>query len=349
MEMAEPQKTHIAGFSSPATFTNRVLIIAAIAVLALVAWRLSSVFVLLFAGVVLALVFRAMSDPLARLLGIGSRWALAIVILLIIAFLGAGIWFLGDRIVAQFGQIETRIPEAWKSIRGWIEQNQIGRFILDSLDTTFAGADSEPGRLARLATTTFGAIADAAIIVVLGVYFAAEPGLYYRGLLKLLPPRARPQADAALAAAHHALHRWLRGQALAMLSIGVMTGVGLWALGIPMALALGILAGLLEFIPYIGPIASAVPAILVAFAKSPMDALYVLLLYIAVQQFEGNVLVPAIEKWAVRLAPVLTIIAVVIAGLLFGILGVIVATPLMIVVMVLVQKLYVEGTLGDKA
>jgi predicted PurR-regulated permease PerM len=145
-----------------------------------------------------------------------------------------------------------------------------------------------------------------------------------------------------------ALKRWLLGQAVAMLAIGVMTGIGLWALGIPMALGLAILAGLLEFVPYIGPFLAAVPAVLIAFAQNPLDALYVLVLYWGVQQFENWTLIPLIEKWSVGLPPVLAILSLVIFGLLFGIPGVIVAAPLMIVVMIMIRKLYIEGILGDK-
>jgi len=342
-------KTYIAGFSSAASFTNRVLIVAAVAVLALIAWRLASVFILLFAGIVLAMVFRALADALARHTPLPPRGALAVVVLGLLLVLGVSGWLLGDRVAEQFGQITARLPEAWERLRAWLEQHQFGRILLDQFGTLFTGAGTTPGRLTSLATGTFGALADAAIIVVLGLYFAADPGLYRRGLVKLVPPRGRPQAEGALQAVGAALRRWLRGQGIAMLSIGVMIGVGLWALGIPMALSLGIFAGLMEFVPYIGAIASAAPALLLAFAMSPTDALYVLILYVVVQQFEGNLIVPLIQKWTVEIAPVLTLLAVVVFGVLFGILGVLVAAPLMIVAMVLVQKLYVEGTLGDKA
>ncbi|MCW5772576.1 MAG: AI-2E family transporter [Rhodospirillaceae bacterium] len=344
----EREKVDVAGISSAASFTNRVLIIVAVAALALIAWRLSGVFLLLFAGIVVAMVLRVLSDPLARHTPLGARGALACVVVALVVVIGVAIWFFGARLSEQFGQIAAQLPKAWLNVRQWLEQYQAGRYLLDALGDSFDGANNGPGRIARLATSTFGAIADGAIIVVLGFFLALEPGLYRRGLVSLVPPRGRARAAAALEAVGHALRRWLLGQGLAMLSIGVMTGIGLWALGIPMALSLAILAGVLEFVPFVGPIASAVPAILLAFSRSPEAALYVLLLYVGVQQFEGNVLVPMIQKWAVKLPPVLAILGVVVFGYLFGILGVLVATPLVIVLMVSTQKLYVEGTLGDE-
>jgi predicted PurR-regulated permease PerM len=132
-----------------------------------------------------------------------------------------------------------------------------------------------------------------------------------------------------------------------MVIVGLITGVGLWLLEIPLALSLGLIAGLLEFVPFVGPILSAIPAILVAFTQDGMAPLYVVLLYLAVQQIEGNALMPLIQRWAVSLPPALGLIGVVVFGLLFGVLGVLFATPLMVVVMVLTQKLYVEAALRD--
>jgi predicted PurR-regulated permease PerM len=334
--------------SAAASFVHRVLIVAAVAALALLVWRLAPVFVLLFAGIVLAMVLRALSEPIAARSGLRQRWALAIVVAALVAAVAGAAWLFGDRVAQQFTLILERLPQAWDRLRQWLGQSEVGRYLLDLLVAMFAGANNQPGHLAGFAKTTFGALADAAVIIVIALYLAAEPGLYRRGFVKLVPPRARPRADATLDAMVAALKRWLLGQSLAMLWIGVVTGVGLWALGIPMALALAILAGLLEFVPYVGPFVAAIPALLLAFAQSPLDALYVLLLYIAVQEVENWLIVPLIQKWSVKLPPVLTILSVVVFGLLFGVLGILVATPLVIVVMVAVQKLYVEGVLGEQ-
>jgi predicted PurR-regulated permease PerM len=138
----------------------------------------------------------------------------------------------------------------------------------------------------------------------------------------------------------HALRRWLLAQLFAMTTIGAMTTLGLFLLGVPLAVSLGFVAGLTEFVPFFGPIAFGVFAVLFSFTVSPMTALYVALLCFGIQQFEGNVLQPVVQRWAVSLPPALAVISVVIFGLLFGILGAIFATPLMTVVMLFVERLY---------
>ncbi|MGH7004426.1 MAG: AI-2E family transporter, partial [Alphaproteobacteria bacterium] len=162
-----------------------MLIVAAVAVAIFVAWRLASVFVLLFVGIVLAMVLRSLADPLARHTPLSPGAALAVVVIALLLVLGVSGWLLGDRVAQQFGQITDRLPEAWERLRAWLTQHQFGRFLLDQLSSMFAGGTTTPGRLTNLATTTFGVIADAAIIVVLGLYLAVTPKLYRRGLVKL--------------------------------------------------------------------------------------------------------------------------------------------------------------------
>jgi predicted PurR-regulated permease PerM len=142
-----------------------------------------------------------------------------------------------------------------------------------------------------------------------------------------------------------ALRLWLKGQAIAMVVVGLMTGIGLWLLGMPSAFVLGLLAGLLEFIPFAGPIISAIPAILLALVVGPEMALWVGLLYLFVQQFEGNVLSPMIQQYAVDLPGVVLLFSLIGFGILFGTLGVILAAPLAVVTLVLVKRLYVIETL----
>jgi predicted PurR-regulated permease PerM len=226
-------------------------------------------------------------------------------------------------------------------------QSAVGAAVLDLAGRSMQQASGALSGLARFANLTFGAVANVILIVFLALYLAADPKPYARGLVHLIPRAVRPRFAIALDASGVALRRWLLGQLVAMLVVGVVTGVGLWLLDVPLALSLGLIAGVLEFIPFVGPILSAIPAVLVAFTHEPMTPVYVALLYLGVQQIEGSVLMPLIQRWAVSLPPALGLIGVVVFGVLFGVLGVLFATPLMVVVMVLVQKLYVEGALED--
>src|SRR6185369_14221453 len=121
--------------------------------------------------------------------------------------------------------------------------------------------------------------------------------------------------------------------------------VGLLAMGMPLALAVGLIAGLFEFVPYFGAIAAALLAVLVAFAQGPTAALKVALFFLVIQQLEGNLLMPIVQRWAVHLPPVMGLLAVVVFGTLFGVAGVVFGTPLMVVAMILTRRLYIEGFL----
>lgn len=333
--------------SSLSGFTYRMLIALGMAAGVYVLWRIADVFVLVFAGIVLAGVFHALSDPLARHTGMRPKWALAVVMVALAAAIGATLWLTGATVAAQLGQLWTTLPDAWTKTEDWLRQSPFGSQLMDLARTSDIGGGSV-GRLASFAGTTLGALTNFILILFLAIFLAIDPALYRRGLVRLAPHPVRPRLEEAMMAAGHALKRWVLGQMVAMVSVGLLTGLGLWALGMPLALSLGLVAGLLEFIPLVGPIVSAVPGLLIAFTRSPMDAFYVGLLYLAVQQVEGNVLMPIVQRWAVALPPALGILAVVIFGLLFGILGVIFATPLMVVAMVMMRKLIVEDVLENE-
>jgi predicted PurR-regulated permease PerM len=193
-----------------------------------------------------------------------------------------------------------------------------------------------------------GAIGNVVIILFVGIYFAASPQLYTSGIIKLIPQSKRGRARQVLNKIGHTLAQWLLGKSVSMLIVGTATSIGLSLLGVPLALILGIIAGLLDFVPYLGPVMAGVPAVLIAFSISPDLALYTVLLFTGVQLVEGYVLQPLIESRAVDLPPALTIVMQLVFGTLFGFAGVALATPLAAALKVLVQMLYVEDVLGDK-
>jgi predicted PurR-regulated permease PerM len=197
--------------------------------------------------------------------------------------------------------------------------------------------------------STFAAFSGIVVLIFLAVYIGASAETYRRGMLSLIPHRSRARWEQVLAAVSKALRRWLVTQLIAMLAIGAVTTAVLFALGVRAALPLGILAGLLEFIPTVGPILSAVPAILMAFVDSPEKAAAVTIAYIGIQFLENHVLIPLLMKEGVDLPPVLTILTQAAMALVFGFMGLFVAVPVLVLVMILVKMLYVEDVVGEGA
>jgi predicted PurR-regulated permease PerM len=183
-------------------------------------------------------------------------------------------------------------------------------------------------------------------VIVGGIFMAARPGLYRRGLIKLVPEGGRDNAALALEDSWKALRLWLFGRLVSMVLVGLLTGLGLWWIGIPAALTLGIVAALLEFVPFLGPILAAIPAILLALAVDPTLFLWVVGLFLVIQQIEGNIIAPLVQQQAVELPPALLLFSLVAAGLVFGIVGILFAEPLTVVLFVLVKRLYVREALN---
>ena len=328
-----------------ARFTYRVLIAVGIVALAILGWRLADVSVVVFGAIVLATALRSLTTFAVRHTPLPGRWALAVVVLLLVALLGVAGWLAGAQIAGQLQDLLKLMPDALARTRSWLEQLPTGKELLNFAHSAKEGSTGALSGVAKLASGTFGALTDIVVMVFLGLYLAGDPDLYRRGALRLVPVSGRKRALLALDASGDALRRWLLGQLAAMIAVGCLTFAGLSLLGMPLALSLSLIALLLEFIPFIGPILSGVPAVLVAFTVGPTEALYVALLYLFIHQIEGNVVMPIVQKWAVALPPALGILSVVMFGLLFGLPGVVFAVPLMVVVIALVKTLYVDGAL----
>ncbi|MBX9737094.1 MAG: AI-2E family transporter [Phycisphaerales bacterium] len=326
---------------------SQLFLAVALIALSLLAWRLSDVLVLMFGAIIVAVALQAVAAPLERRLGMSERVSVAVAVLLTLVATVVGAWLIGDRLVEQTAELRQRIPRALEALVGWARGHPIGVALLEVWDSSTA-EDVNWAGVARIATGTLGAVGSLGLLLVIGVYLAANPRLYRVGLVRLVPPAHRSRIDEALVASGHALRRWLLGQGVSMLFVGASTAIGLALLGVPLAATVGVIAGVITFVPFFGPIASGILAVLLAFTQGPEQALYVAILCVAIQQAEGTVLMPFVQRWAVELPPVLGITSAVIFGLLFGLPGVVLATPLMVVVMVLVEKLYVEGVLEGK-
>lgn len=330
---------------SDRTFIRRTLVVLALTSLFFIIWQMRSLLLLIFGAILVAVVFRAIADPIRRYTGAPEGLAVTIAVLFVIGMLAAGGWLFGSELSGQVRTLVESLPDAWRSLERRIGDMALGDRIEGWMQEAAPSGAGVLARIGNVAMTLGGGIADTLLVIAGGIYLAAQPGLYKRGALKLVPSHRRALAEKALDESGTALHSWLKGQLISMVVVGLLIGIGLWLIGVPSALALGLLAGLLDFVPIVGPIVAAVPALLLGLAAGPETALWTLGLYVLVQQIEGNILQPVVQQHAVDLPAVILLFSLLGFGMLFGALGIILAAPLSVVCYVLIKRLYVTEAL----
>jgi predicted PurR-regulated permease PerM len=337
------------------SFLHRVILIYGIGILFLLVmatlWFGSEALLLLFACALFAVLLYDLSRRLSERLRMRRGLALGLLVAALAATVGGVGWLAAPQIADQASQLGSVVPEAIERLRQAVAQNAFLRSILADLPS----AAQIKRQLAAMVpnaglffTGLFGALGNAVIILFVGIYFAAQPTLYIEGFIKLVPPPRRARARQVLDEIGDTLARWLVGKSASMLVVGAATATGLWLLEVPLALILGLIAGLLDFIPYLGPLMAGVPAALIAFSISPELGLYTVLLFAGIQLLEGYLLSPLIEAKTVSLPPALTIAMQILFGTMFGMAGIALATPLAAVLSVLITMLYVQDVLRDR-
>ena len=321
----------------------------AVAALLLVIFAVDVV-LLVFASILLAILLRALAEPVAARLRISPRWALAIVVLLLGTALSLIGWSIAPAIGDQVRDLRAALPTALQRL-----QQELSRFVwLEVLfdNTQRVTGPTAPPEVASKVTGavsgTLAALANTVVAIVIALYLAADPRPYVEGTVRLFPPAHRARAREVLHAIGHTLRWWLLGKGISMVAVGIAVFIGLTALGVPLAGALALIAGLLDFIPNVGPLLALVPAALFALLQGPTQVFYVVILFVAIQSVEGYLLTPLIERRTVELPPALTLVALLVAALLFGWLGLLLAAPATAALMVMVKMVYLEDTLGER-
>lgn len=316
----------------------RVLLLAAVILFAVYA---AEALLVIFAGILLAVFLHAVSRGVRRVMPVPGFTATVLVIVMFAGLTAAGIWLLAPRLAQQAAALYENLPRAFAQIANSQVGNELTKF-LPQFNDLIRRAGGLIAPASWFFSTSVDVIVRSVIILFVGIYLALDPQRYIDGLLLLAPPKKRAQAKDVLYSMAATLRRWTLARVLLMIGNGILTSTGLWLLDIPFALTLGLIAGLLNFVPNLGPIIAGVPAILIGLLESPSQAMYVALLYLGLQAADGYIFTPLVQQQAVNLPPALTIASQLVMGVLLGAWGLLLATPLLAASIVLVQKLYVE-------
>jgi predicted PurR-regulated permease PerM len=329
-----------------AFIVRAALAVAAVFVGLYIVWVVREALLLLLLAIVFATVLIATVELVRHWTPLSHRWALAVVGLLLFLVTTALIWQMGSQIGGQIAILSQQLPAAIESI-----EKGLGISVESVVQT---GRDGQTpagllGSIFTLGRTVAGALGGLLLAVIGAFFLAADPEKYLKGAVMLFPKAHHEQMDSAWRAAGRALKLWLLAQLISMTVIGVLVWLGTWIIGLPAPVALGLFAGVVEFIPYLGPWLGAAPAVILAFAAGGDTLLWTVLLFVAIQQIESNLIAPLVQQEMVEIPAALLLFAVVAIGLLFGAVGLVVAAPLTVVTYVLVTKLYVRDTLGVPA
>lgn len=334
------------------SYTRKVWIAAGIGALVVgmsfLLWHGFEIFLLVFAGLLLGTFLLVPAHWLSRHSFLSHGWSLATVILSIVVLLSLlGVQF-AYGINEQFQQLTQILPDSVSALKEQFREWPMGAQVLERLNQESSGGslfNKWFSRISLFLSSTLGVFLNLFFVIFIALFFASEPDTYRVGVLSLVPVHHRNTIHSLTTEIRQKLCWWLLGRLLSMVVVGVATSLGLWLLGMPMVLSLALLAALLVSIPNLGPVLAAVPALLVAFPEGLLW--HVLALYLTVQAVESNLITPLVDRKSVKLPPALLLTAQIIMGLIAGVLGLILAAPLTVLMMVVVKRLYVDARIGD--
>jgi predicted PurR-regulated permease PerM len=327
------------------TYTKKVWIAAGIlsltVALLLLFKTLFGLFLLVFAGILIAVFFHGFAGLLRRYLHLPHTASVIVSVIFNILLLVAFFWFIGNRLSQQITELSDTLPSTIQNAKDKLSQSTIGSKVLDYLQQSGSSGKTRQA-IKSFFSSSFGVISDLYIVFLLGMFFTASPAMYKRGIIHLLPPKAKDKGDELLKKLGTLLKKWLKGQIIGIVFIAVLTGIGLLIIGMPLILTLALLAGLLNFIPNFGPIIALIPAVLLAFTEGTNTVIIIICMYTGIQIIQSAIEQPLVQKKMINIPPALTIMGQVALGTLGGFWGVLLATPLVAVVMTIVNDLYVK-------
>lgn len=327
-------------------FVKRTVIFIAIALVPVLVWFLFDVILISLGAVLIAVLVWLVAEPFLRW-GRCPQWlALLISGAIIIGVLGGAAYLFGTRMEGELQDVFSRAGGAVGSLEARMKGSQIGKLILSHVQG--AGDISVPSIVSKVFTVSTSFLEAAVITIIAGFYLAAQPALYRAGLSKMFPPEWRDAVDETLDDIGSALRLWLLGDLIEMALVGLASTLAVWLIGLPSPVALGVIAGLAEFIPYLGPVIAAIPALLVAVTQGGQAVLWTGIAYLLIHQAEGNLIAPLIQRQMVFIPPAVMLFGIVTVLFAFGGVAVIFAAPIAVIIFVAVEKIYVRDSLGEK-
>jgi predicted PurR-regulated permease PerM len=328
--------------AKPLDILQTALIWIGVVVCVLLLWKIRDAVLLAFGAVLTAMLLRLLGDFIARYLHLNPVVGLAIAILVVVIAVGTTVWLFGAHIASEMEDVFKRAQAAEQEIRDSLAQGGAGKLI--------ANLEQDSGSIIRGAATTvlsasLSAVEGFVILVISAIYLAAQPDLYRYGITQLFVPRRRRWARETLDVMGNSLRLWLLGQLLLMLMTGVLSLAATWLIGLPGPLALGLIAGLTEIVPYVGPFIGAFPAVLVALTQGMQPAIWTMAAYLVIHLFEGYIVGPLVQQWFVTIPPALILLGIAAISLIFGPFGIVVAAPMTVAIFVAVKMFYIRDTL----
>lgn len=331
--------------------TTGVGITAIIAVLLVLLALTFRPLLLIFMSALFAIGLRGLAVGLSNRTRLSIKQSLGVVTGAIIAITAIATLLLGGQIAAQIDQLAEALPASVDALRSQLQQSGWGQSLLDQLPTAEdlgQVVSSSFQEATGFFSSAVGWLANVVVVLFLTFIFAFDPASYIDNLIRLVPKQRRARAREIVDAVNQVMLKWLLARVLSMIAVGVMTTIGLMLAGAPLALTMGLIAGLLSFIPTFGPIISVVPAALLALLDGPGLALFVIVLYVVVQQIDNFLVTPILERTTVSMPAGLSIIAQLLLGAIGGFVALTLAAPLAVLAAVLVRMLYVEDVLNDR-
>lgn len=321
------------------------LIWTALAALAFILWHIRQGMLLVFGAVILAVLLHVLASFISDWTRMPHGPSLALATGVVVAILGFMVWRFGAQLSSQFSQLVQHAESGAQYLQSVLRDSGFAAF---GAQVTEQGTSFITSSISGVLSAGMTFIEATIVLAISAVYFAAQPDLYRTGFAKLFRPEQQPRVMKSLDLIGRSLKLWLLGQLVLMIGVGILSFIAVWLIGLPNAIALALLAGILEIVPYLGPFISAIPAVLVALTLGITPALWTVVAYLTIHVFEGYVTAPMIERYFVTVPPALILSGIVASDLLFGTIGVIMAAPITVVVYMAVKMIYVEDPLGEK-